>query len=624
PDHIVEFFHPLGAQMIGRDITGLKIRDAVPELANQGFFELLDDVYNSGRVVDIPESKAVLPDNQGQPKEHYFHITYLPWRGLDGKIQGVLQFTLEVTEQAKANMRIKESEEQFRVLANSIPQFVWIADASGTIEYMSEQWVTYSGTSVEEGKTAFSSFIHADDVADVRDKWKVSMETKQPWTAEFRLRNEKTGQYRWFAGHTVPICDDEGNVLKWIGSSSDIQVQKTANFELEELIAERTAELVKLNVLLKGKNEELFRAQNFLQTVLDSSVELVTALDKDLNVAFVNKRIQSLTNRVAEDLIGKNLRELSPGIEKTESYQHLKKALNGETTHIKAANSMINPSLVFESFVIPLKQHGKVTGVVTMQRDITSIMKLTEQLRESNEQLIRSNDDLQQFAHVTSHDLKEPVRKIKMYGNILNSDFSSFLPDKGKDYLTRIDKAASRISAMIDGVLKYATVETTDQAMREIDLHEIMKSIMEDLEIPIREHHAEILYSQLPTIKGYPTLIYQLFYNLVNNSLKFRKRDVEPEITISYSPAQPSGEEADYFKIQLQDNGVGFDPSYADKIFESFTRLHPKDKYEGTGLGLALCRKIALRHYGFIRASSQPDEGATFSVFFPKTILMSI
>ncbi|MEJ1238098.1 ATP-binding protein [Chryseolinea sp. T2] len=620
PEHIVEFFHPLGAKMIGRDISGMKIREAVPELEGQGFFELLDDVYINGKTIDIPESKALLPDEGGQQKEHYFHITYLPWRDLDGKIQGVLQFTLEVTEQAKANIKLKESEAQFRVLANSIPQYVWIADATGKIEYMSDQWEHYSGTSIETGKTAFSSFIHKDDVDEVRTRWASSMKTKQPWKSEFRLRNEKTGEYRWFSGHTVPIYDDHGNVVRWIGSSSDIHAQKTANFELEELVAERTAELIKLNVMLKSKNEELLRAQNFLQTVLDSSVELVTALDKDLNVAFVNKRIKSLTNRAPEDLIGRNILQLAPGIEKTESYKLLQKALDGETTHIKASSSQINPSLVFESFVIPLKQHGKVTGVVTMQRDITSIMKLTEQLRESNEQLRRSNDDLQQFAHVTSHDLKEPVRKIKMYGNILNNDFSNFLPDKGKDYLSRIDKAASRISSMIDGVLQYATVETSDQAMREIDLNEVVKNIVEDLEIPINEHQAHISYHDLPVIVGFPTLIYQLFYNLVNNSLKFRKKDVPPEIDFIYTPS-PDVEEGDYFIIQVQDNGVGFEPAYSEKIFESFIRLHPKDKYEGTGLGLALCRKIALRHRGFINASSQAERGAVFSVYFPTTIL---
>jgi light-regulated signal transduction histidine kinase (bacteriophytochrome) len=260
-----------------------------------------------------------------------------------------------------------------------------------------------------------------------------------------------------------------------------------------------------------------------------------------------------------------------------------------------------------------------------MQRDITSIVKLTEELKKSNEQLKRSNEDLQQFAHVTSHDLKEPVRKIKMYGDILSENFANYLPDKGKDYLLRIDKSASRISAMIDGVLKYATIETADQFLEDTDLMEIIDNIVEDLEIPIKENNSKIEFSGLPRIKAYPTLIYQLFYNLINNSLKFRNMDIDPVINLSRSELtnKEQGEfGVDYFKINLTDNGIGFDQAYAEKIFESFTRLHPKDKFEGTGLGLALCRKILLRHNGFIKASGELHKGTIFSIFLPKAILI--
>ncbi|HWA32830.1 MAG TPA: ATP-binding protein, partial [Cyclobacteriaceae bacterium] len=620
PDHTVEFFHPLGKKIIGRDITGQKIRDAMPELKGQGYFELLDDVYQNGRIVSLPQSKAILPDEDGKPVERYFNITYVPWRDLEGKIQGVLQFSVDETEQALANMKIKESEERFRVLANSIPQFVWIADAAGKVEYISDQWENYSATSIETGIASFSSFIHPDDIGAVRERWKKSIATKQPWTSEFRLQNVKTGEYRWFLGHTVPLLDQDNNVIKWIGSSSDIHAQKTHSFELEGIVAERTSELIKLNSILKGKNEELSRAQNFLQTVLDSSVELVTAFDTQLNFTFVNKRLTTLSPRKPEELVGRNLLEVNPALEDTEGYRHLMRALQGETIHIEARPASIDRSLIFETFIIPLKQNGQVTGVVTMQRDITAMINLTNQLRESNEQLKRSNEDLQQFAHVTSHDLKEPVRKIRMYADILNNGFAGFLPDKGKDYLHRIDKATSRISAMIDGVLQYSIIDATDLAVQEIDLNKVVQNILEDLEILIKESGAQVIVQDLPIIRGYATLIHQLFYNLINNSLKFRRESARPEITLSFreSVAEPL---AEYFELEIKDNGVGFEQAYAERVFESFTRLNPKDKYEGTGLGLALCRKIVQRHKGIIRAKSELNKGATFSIYFPKTIL---
>jgi PAS domain S-box-containing protein len=433
-----------------------------------------------------------------------------------------------------------------------------------------------------------------------------------------------TNQYRWFFGHTVPLKDNQGNILKWIGSASDIQPQKELSFELEALVAERTSELVKLNNVLTEKNEDLARAQNFLQTVLNASVELVTAFDSELNYTFVNNRVRSIFNRNPEDLIGKNLLQVEPDFDKTDSYQHLLRALSGEVVHLESRGPDIDKSLVFETFIMPLKHHGEITGVVTMQRDITAIVSLTEDLKKSNEQLIRSNEDLQQFAHVTSHDLKEPVRKIKMYGNMLLSDYASYLPEKGKEYLTRIEKATGRILSMIDGVLQYSTIEVSDKFLQDIDLMTTIKTIVEDLEVPVHEQNAEIIFRDLPVIKGYSTLIYQLFYNLINNSLKFRRKDVAPVITIRYLPTFEDHEiNANYFKMQIEDNGVGFDQAYAERIFESFTRLHPKDRFEGTGLGLALCRKIVLRHSGVIKAVGRPNQGACFNIYLPKAILQN-
>lgn len=625
PEHIVEFFHPLGKKVIGRDITGMKVREALPELAGQGFFDALDRVYHEGKTISIPESKAMVPDADGNLQVFYLNITYSPWRDLDGAVKGVLEFTFDITQQSKAHHAVRESEERFRTLANSIPHIVWIATPTGEIEYLSDQWSHYTRMSADEGRRVFSSLIHHEDIDAVRAKWHQSLKDKTTWTSEFRLKNIETGNYTWFFGQTTPIIRD-GQVMQWIGSAADIHRQKTLHFELEELVSERTEELLKLNKILIERNDELAKAQNFLQTVLDSSVELVTSFDKDLNFTFVNRRVSAFSELTPEQLIGKNLLDVHPGFEKSEGYQQLMRALSGELVHIEARRAYTDNSLVFETFMIPLRHHGQVTGVVTMQRDISAIVRLSENLKASNEMLKRSNEDLQQFAHVTSHDLKEPVRKIRMYSNMLTSEFSGYLPEKGNNYLAKVQRAATRISAMIDGVLQYSTIEASEQSLEKVDLVATVKSIIEDLEIPVKEHRVKITYADLPVINAYPTLIHQLFYNLINNSIKFRRKDLIPEITIAYSAAVQDEDQKlneDYFEISLQDNGIGFDPRYGEKIFESFTRLHPKDTYEGTGLGLALCRKIVLRHNGIIKASGELNKGARFRVFFPKTIRLS-
>lgn len=621
PDHVMEFFHPLGRKFLGgRDITGMKIREALPEVEGQGYFEMLDQVYTEGKTIQLPEAKATLPNEAGVMEDHYFSITYLPLRDVAGKIEGVLQFSTDVSQHVSANQKIKESEERFRLLVTSIPQIIWIADNNSNIEFLSQQWEAYTGVSVDDGRKKFSSYIHADDIGRVRARWHESIRTKTPWKEEYRLIDVRTNKYRWFFGHTLPLIDDSGEVIKWIGSAADITLQKEAHEALEALVAERTSELTRVNSILQSKNEELVNAQTFLRTVLDASVELVTAFDKDFRLTFVNSRVKALFNKTPDELVGKRLQDIRPGIEQQEGFAFLQRALKGETVHVPSRRSNDNNSLVFETFVIPLRRDDEITGVVAMQRDITAMVRLTEDLRLSNERLKRSNDDLQQFAHVTSHDLKEPVRKIKMYGSMLRNDYAQFLPDKGAGYLDKIERAATRISAMIDGVLKYSSVEGNDEPPVPVSIAYLLKSIGEDLEMAIHESSARIEYHALPTIMGVQTLLYQLFYNLIYNSIKFRSTERTPVITVAAD--DDTVEQRSYTRIDVTDNGIGFDPTYADKIFDSFSRLYSKDKYEGTGLGLALCKKIAIRHGGMIKATARENEGAKFSVWFPKEIVV--
>lgn len=241
--------------------------------------------------------------------------------------------------------------------------------------------------------------------------------------------------------------------------------------------------------------------------------------------------------------------------------------------------------------------------------------ELKKQVAENTEELRRSNDDLLHFAHIVSHDLKEPVRKIKFFNNLLKNETQDLLKEKSKKYFDKLEQSAQRMQNIIEGILAYSTINKSIQTVEKINLNEIIENIKTDLELIIKEKGAILITRELPDIEGAPILIHQLFYNLIQNALKFSKPDQPPRVTIKSSIIKGNG--SDFLKIIIKDNGIGLEPVYAERIFNDFERLHSKDEYEGNGLGLSLCRKIAKRHNGTISASGKKDNGAVFTVSLP-------
>lgn len=251
--------------------------------------------------------------------------------------------------------------------------------------------------------------------------------------------------------------------------------------------------------------------------------------------------------------------------------------------------------------------------------DIHEQKSTTEKLEilvaDRTKELQRSNDDLQQFAHVASHDLKEPVRKIKTFVSRLEDHLEGHLDESSTRYIERIHVAADRMFTMIDGVLAYSKINADLQKTTMVDLNEVIKNIETDLEIALQNTGGKIYYEELPILEGASVLLYQLFYNLINNSIKFAKENVPPLITIKAQEQNEDGKRTAV--ITVEDNGIGFDLDHTGRIFETFTRLNSKDRYEGTGLGLSLCKKITERHGGSITATGVSNEGAVFSITLP-------
>ncbi|MEI6950616.1 ATP-binding protein [Paraflavisolibacter sp. H34] len=290
---------------------------------------------------------------------------------------------------------------------------------------------------------------------------------------------------------------------------------------------------------------------------------------------------------------------------------------------------------------------GTLTGFVKIGRDMTAqrqaevalrkaeedyrtrlekeVEQRTAELKESNTSLRQANENLQQFASIASHDLQEPLRKLKLFAAVLRR-FSDHLPEEGKELLQKISETSARMSQLIRELLQYSKIAYGTREMVPTDLQAVVQNVQSDLDLLIRETGAVILLEgPLPRVMAVPLQMHQLFHNLLTNALKFRKKDVPPSVRISCSFVAPEqlqrfpGLDASktYMEIIVADNGIGFAQIYAEQIFQIFERLHPAEEYEGTGLGLALCKKIVENHAGHIFAESRQGEGAAFYIWLP-------
>jgi PAS domain S-box-containing protein len=272
----------------------------------------------------------------------------------------------------------------------------------------------------------------------------------------------------------------------------------------------------------------------------------------------------------------------------------------------------------------PSQAFWDITGPIGNQLgQVIQRKRAEEKLRSLAQKLERSNRELKDFAFIASHDLQEPLRKIQAFGDRLHSCCRDVLKEQGRDYLERILKAAGRMQLLISDLLAFSRVESAAQPFAPCDLGRVVKEVINDLEASIEQTSARIEATGLPVLEADATQMRQLFQNLLSNALKFQKEGASPQIQITGKMVEPANMEPnpstgeEYCLITVQDNGIGFDEKYSDRIFNLFERLHGRDQYEGTGMGLATCRRIVERHGGSITGSSVPGEGSTFSVTLP-------
>jgi signal transduction histidine kinase len=249
------------------------------------------------------------------------------------------------------------------------------------------------------------------------------------------------------------------------------------------------------------------------------------------------------------------------------------------------------------------------------------VKKLNQQLLDNIQTLENANVELARFAYVASHDLQEPLRKIQTYGDLLKTRYKTAIDEDGQFYIERMQKGSQRLQKLIKDILRYSRLTDTDNVFVKTDLNALIDEILIDLELRIQELDAQITVADLPELYVNPGQISQVFQNLISNALKFARKNVAPHITITYEISNKGGGQPangqQYCTIYFKDNGIGFDESYTEQIFTLFKRLNDTADYEGTGIGLAICKKIIEQHKGFITAKSKINGGSTFIISLP-------
>ena len=608
------------------EVEGKKILELFPELNKQKYDQLLNKVYESGEVYSESESLLFI-DNENGGNQFYVDFEFAPLRESDNSISGIRITLIDVTEKVEARKKIEESEKRFRLLTESIPQLIWETDADGNALFTSGRWLEYTG--IEPGiEGSWQKMIHPDDFDENVKIWQHALATGEMYRCDVRMRR-KDGSYRW---HTVigePVFGLDNKIIKWVGAFTDIHTEKAFTHELEQQVTARTRELIQINESLQ-KSEERYHLM-----VEEVQEYAILYLNSNGIIENWNAGAEKIKGYKAEEIIGKYFAVFYT--EKDQKNNLPQKLLQiarekGKVIH-EGWRKRKDGSLFWASVVITAvhNKQKEVIGFSKVTHDLTEKKKDEDKLRmnalelaQKNNELEEMNKELQSFAYISSHDLQEPLRKIQTFASQIIEKEAKNLSENGKDKFKRMQNAAQRMQTLINDLLAYSRTNIQERIFIKTDLAQIVKEVKEDLTEELDQKSAVIEIEQSVEVDIIPFQFKQLLYNLISNSLKFSNPDIPIVIKIRSKIALGKDLENEklipakkYCYIEVADNGIGFEAQYNKKIFEVFQRLHGRDRYNGTGIGLAIVKKIIENHNGIITASGIQNQGASFDIYIP-------
>jgi PAS domain S-box-containing protein len=590
------------------------VTTAFPE-TTPPLLEQLQQVYHSGRRGLYQEQPFMLQRN-GSLQQVYISYVYEPLYDENGSITGVIAVANDVTDQVHARQQAEENGRYYQQLLNSLPVAVYTCDANGYITLYNEAAVDLWGRAPEPGKDLWCGswriFVPGTGENLPLDECPMAIVLKEQRFVEQGeiIIQRPDGERRHVLANPQPVFDKAGRMTGAINTLVDITPLKQVEQALRE-------------------SEQRFR------TMADTAPVMIWMAGPDKQANFFNKRWLDFTGRSLEEEWGNGwTRNVHP-----EDLNHC----------LHVYNSAFDAKQQFE-IEYRLKRHdgeyrwildhgtpildaaGTLTAYIGSCMDIHErktindelekrVTLRTHELQQANAALLQINEELEQFAYVSSHDLQEPLRKIQIFSNLLLNHAGEAGFDQVK-YLEKINVSANRMATLIRDLLNFSRLSKANEAFVPTDLNQVLGNVLSDFEMVIKQKNAQVSSTALPVIPAIPIQMNQLFHNLISNALKFS--DKTPHIHIT---AAEAGSEAitaarldpakKYIQLSFSDNGIGFDQSFAQQIFVIFQQLNNRQKYSGTGIGLAVCKKIADNHHGSISAISSPGKGATFVLYLP-------
>lgn len=620
PNLVVEMANTMYLQLVDRkekEFVGRPLYDTLPEV-KAAIEPLIDMVFNKGVPYYGHEFPAPL-NRHGKVELGYFNFVYQPAYDTHGKVNGIIVVANEVTTTVLAKQKIAESEKKFReiVMQSPIAMTIFLGE-DFVIDIANKKLLDTLWRTTEDkvvGKKLLEAFPELNDQKFPELLRKVYREgvTYSEQDAEVMIDGHD-GIRRFYVDFVYePLFDALNKVFGIIVTVTDVTERYEYRMRLEE--AEEKSRLA-IDSADLGTYE------------IDLATDAVVTSQRFL-------KIFGFDRPVPRDLIASRIHKDDLEIRASAHREALKTGklhyevrvfpTEKKITWIRAEGAVLRDKL------------GKPVTLIGVVKDITDektfsehlehevqlrteellaaneeIAATNEDLAESNNMLIDANFELEQFNYAASHDLQEPVRKIQTFASYLLTEGINGEREKNIEYLKKIVSASERMKNIIDDLLVYARHSRTEKQFIPTDLNEVMEAVRSDLDLMIEQKNATLEVGKLPTIPGVPGQLHQLFRNLLSNSLKFAKADVPPVIKV-----KATGEDSRRIHITFEDNGIGFPQEFADYIFKLFKRLHSRSEYDGTGIGLSLCKKIVENHGGHISVVSQPGVGTTMHITLP-------